>query len=146
MRWANAIALIVCGLSPSFANAQTTAWLCITDSSVGFSKDSGSWSSARFTPGDKYIIKSSQRQGVAWEVRKFGSQTPLADGICKQTFTAAKILNCTGFFTEFHFNAGTGRFLRIYFAGYWTYIPGDNLTGNDNGDTPVIEIGTCSAV
>lgn len=146
MKLIQTFALAVGVLSSTPAMAQVTAWLCIADNALGFSKSSGSWAPARFTPGDKYVIRASQQQGVAWEVRLFGSQNPLADAICKQTFTSMKILNCTGILTEFHFNASTSRFIRTYLGGYWTYIPGDKMFGNDNSDTPYIEIGTCSAI
>jgi hypothetical protein len=128
------------------ADAQTDAWLCISDKAAGFSDKYGSWNSTNFNAGNRYIIKASKVQGTAWEVREFGDQNAFADAYCKDTFTASKILNCSGIFTEFHFNAGTGRFMRIYYAGYWTYIPGDKNFGNDGGDTPVIAIGTCSGL
>ncbi len=141
-----ACAMVAGLVFPQSARAQTTAWLCISDQASGFANKSGSWTSGTFTAGSKYIIKESRQPGVAWEVREFGSTATAPDATCKQTFTPKRILNCEGFLTEYHFNAATGRFLRIYSAGYWTYIPGDKDFGADTGDTPAIQIGTCSGL
>ena len=141
-------ACLLATVLPGAAVAQSSrTWLCISDKSTGFSNETVSgWRSADFTAGDRYIVKQGSQASGAWVVQPFGEENPFAAMTCPNDFTSDKILHCRGMLTEFKFNAGTGRFLRAYLGGYWTYVPGNPFFGKDRGDTPQIEIGTCASL
>ncbi len=131
--------------TPAFAES----WLCLTDKSTGFRYNAATkqWQSIDFRTGDdRYIIKPGTSKANVYEVRKFGDDTSiLPEAWCNQDFQAGTFLHCKGVFGEFKFNRKTGRFLKSYLAGYWTYAPGVNKT-DEGGDTPSIDIGICSAI
>jgi len=142
-----AVACFLFAILPTGAAAQATGdWLCIADQSTGFSNHSGTWRSVDFNAGTRYIIKRSQRQGVAWEVQEFGKPALIPTAICKADFNQFKLLFCEGLGSDFRFNAATGRFLNTYLIGYYSYVPGQPLMDKDGADTPSMEIGTCSAL
>ncbi len=136
---------IACSATPAFAES----WLYLTDKSTGFKYDpiSRQWNSVDFkTAKERYIIRPGSTKGTVYEVRKFGVEnTPLPDAWCSEDFAAGTFLHCKGIMGEFKFNRKTGRFLKTYLAGYWTYAPGINAT-TESGDTPSIDIGTCSTI
>lgn len=140
-------AFVVVASAVPAAGQTGPAWLCITDQSTGFTNESGSgWRAADFKAGRRYLIKRGNREGVAWEVREFGDASPIPAAVCSEDFTELKVLSCRGILTEFKFNGASGRFLRTYIGGYWTYTPNHEFFGSDSGDTPILEIGTCSSL
>jgi len=142
-------AVLALSLSLMASPASAETWLCLTEKSTGFGYDAATknWRSVDFgTTRDRYIVAPSTKKDWVYEVRRFGTEKGvLPDAWCKADFAAGTFLHCTGVLAEFKFNRKTGRFLKSYLAGYWTYAPGVNET-QEGGDTPSIEIGTCSAV
>lgn len=141
--------ILAVSLSVIASPASAETWLCLAEKATGFGYDAASkeWKSADFgTARDRYIVKPSPNKEWVYEVRRFGTATTLLpDAWCKADFAAGTFLHCTGVLAEFKFNRKTGRFLKSYLAGYWSYAPGVNAT-QEGADTPTIEIGTCSAV
>jgi hypothetical protein len=130
---------------------QSTAdnWLCITDKATGFALENGSWESANFQPGDKYMIKDASQTnksiyGSVYQVHAFGRDTPYwICGDFGSNEDAKELLVCEGFAIAgdtFKYNPSTGHFLATHTAGYVHTFD----DGRVFGDTPHIQIGKCS--
>ena len=130
---------------------QSTAdnWLCITDKATGFALENGSWESANFQPGDKYMIKEASQSskdiyGSVYQVHEFGDDLP--NWVCGDFGSnedAKGLLACDGYAiagSTFKYNPRTGHFLATMTNGYVQA----NVNGGVSTDTPTIEIGKCS--
>lgn len=151
MRFLTAILLIFLFSSQSHAQ-NSSSWLCITDQVTGFiyRAQTRAWENAQFEPGQRFIIRRSDREGEEWEVIEHGVPDQI-DGFdigpessCSSDFLH-NILSCHGP-RRFVFNRETGRFLTTSISGYWTAIPGNALLSDNNSDTPTIAIGQCTAI
>jgi hypothetical protein len=114
----------------SVAQAQDT-YLCIPKSATGYSyeKSTKSWEITSFNVrNEKYLLK--KKSGI-WSWDEFGQNTSLSE--CKELITK---INCR-LAGELIFDKKTLRYLRTYIAGYVDGV-------NNNNNTPLIEIGTCS--
>lgn len=137
-------------LIPTVAKADT--WLCIADRSTGFyyNESSKKWLQTNFkTENNRYIIKRSQRDNLTWEVNEFGAaESFFPHAVCNSDFTEGGFLHCTGILSEFKFNKNNGRYVYTFTGSYITYNPQSSLEmfRKDGGDTPLIEIGTCSRI
>jgi len=127
---------------PAVGKAQA-GWVCTTEKMTGFSKSSGEWMSVDFETRPKYVIKRGVSGKPAWEVRIFQNEG-FVQASCPEEFSRLEVLHCSGLETVFKFNRKTGRFLNAYLAGYWSYTPNAPFFSKDGGDSPTIEIGTCS--
>jgi hypothetical protein len=125
------------------AQEPARGWACASQKTTGFSNASGEWISVDFAVQAKYVILPGRVAGTAWEVRS-GSRSDLVEAACPEDFSRLEVLHCRGTMTELKFNRATGRFLRAYLAGYWSYTPNAPFFSKDGGDTPLLEIGTCS--
>jgi hypothetical protein len=131
------------------------SWLCIDESVTGFAFKDQRWQQTNFEEG-KYIVRPLVQGDTGFDpggpVQRYGVFTFGEDTIAytcydgfnllsSATYSDIPVLNCGGF-GQFRFDRDTLRFLRTYVDGY-TYIP----EGGDNNDnTPLIAIGTCSKI
>jgi hypothetical protein len=131
-------------------------FLCIVEQATGFSfdKQSKSWNRTTFAAGEKYVLKRVENgtlDGVnqtihggphaAWGVWKFGESlfgTEFCDADVNNSY-----LWCRGIESIFNVNLKSGRFLRTY-AG--AYVSDPSEFPDEHADTPVIEIGKCTAL
>lgn len=116
----------------SVAYAQD-AYLCLPKSATGFSyvQNSNSWEITTFNVSDdKYLLKNKSGK---WFWNKFGNENPRS---CKDV---NQRIICNFQVSEVIFDKKTLRYLKTYIAGYV-----DGIANNDN--TPLIEIGTCTAL
>ena len=125
------------------AQEPVRGWACTSQKTTGFSNSSGEWISVDFAVQARYLIVPGSAPGTAWEV-KSASRSDLVEASCPQGFSRLEVLHCRGTMTELKFNRATGRFLRAYLAGYWSFTPDAPFFSKDGGDTPLLEIGTCS--
>lgn len=128
----------------------TSAWaesyLCISDQAAGFSFNKGQkkWSATTFQANNKYIIKRPPTgTNIEWFVTKFGSND-FATAFCARDFEDSGVLFCAGL-RDFKFNKKNMRFLSTYSIGYFSDSP-DSEWSKEGGDTPSMEIGTCSLI
>jgi hypothetical protein len=113
------------------------AYLCISDKASGmyFDKGTQSWAPAIFQSGKKYIFKKAEG---SWALFPFGSTYAWAG--CGKDFEPSELTQeCSGI-EEFAFNKKTLRF-QVYYKYGFAYP-----SAHEGGDTPYIEIGTCSAL
>lgn len=132
------------------ASAET--FLCIADNATGYAYDptSKEWKSAKFNfEGSRHIIKRSSGSQYAWEVNEYGvTEKWFPDAGCKEDFNTVGLLYCEGVGRDFRFNKSNGRYI-FYFAGsYINFDPRSEREGyqKDGGDTPFIELGTCTKI
>lgn len=136
--------LLVAALVPTIVHADQ--YLCIADSSVGFSFNKGtkSWERANFRVGEnKYVLSGPKSEGAAYLLTRMGSQ--FAEAQCEKGFNDPGYLFCSGFGGDFKFNRRNGRYLKTYTVGYFNVVPGVNEVTDENSDTPYLEIGKCSS-
>ena len=110
------------------------AYICIPKSSTGFryNKLTNNWEQTQFKVSEeKKIIRKTDR---GWERRIFGEKS---GDSCKGDFNEYGFLFCYWFGGQTKFNRKHLRYLETYEIGY---IDGKDVDGN----TPYIEIGTCS--
>jgi hypothetical protein len=139
------ILLSACVLHSSFAFADER-YLCITDSSCGFSfnKSSGNWEHVFFKANSKYIISKPEAgtlyERAAFVVHRVGESVPCA--VCMDGFDEYGYLSCSdgGFLA----NRTNGRFIYASVFGYVNVLPEVNGITDETSDTPWIEIGKCS--
>lgn len=157
--------LALCAGAPALCEVQSAGpYLCISAKATGFAFDRarGAWDTARFEAGRKYIVrrvidgqyKSSipgagmTKLNAAWAVWDFGNDAyPIAS--CAQDFSDQGGIYCESNGTTFMFSRTSGRFLRSYVIGYTSPPGGFEFLGTqhpEGSDTPVMEIGTCSAL
>ena len=126
------------------AAAQSSGgWSCTSEKTTGFSNSSGTWASVDFAVQARYTIRPLPGSTARWIVRP-ADRSDVVEANCPEDFSRLQVLHCRGTVTEFKFNRATGRFLKAYLAGYWSYTPGAPFFNQDGSDTPTIEIGTCS--
>ena len=119
------LALILLLIAPSWAGAEN--FLCISEKSTGLKFLGGSWQTADFTPGDKYLVNVKDLT-----LSRFGDPNPL-DGCTNGSI----LFNCASGSDRFTLNKQNLRYmLSFHELGY--------VVGLDSG-TPYIEIGTCSS-
>ena len=131
-------------LMSSIANAEQ--YLCIADSATGyyFNRETKSWERARFNIDDKkYVIAEAKYwEKATYEITRLGDKIP--ELRCDKGFDADGVLSCRipsdNVFEFLRFNRKNGRYLLGYLFGYFIGSP----EGNENKNTPWLEIGTCS--
>lgn len=127
------------------AHAQSEdKYICTANKAVGFNytKTKG-WYSSNFSPDNKYVLaKSGSKYKTAYELTKIGENVAL--GFCKNDFNKQGFLFCNTTGGPYAFNSNTGRYTLSYYAGYYNVKPEDIGTQNENNNTPMLEIGTCS--
>ena len=114
----------------SVTQAQDT-YLCIPISATGYSfeKVTNSWDIASFKVGSqKYLLKNNLS---TWRWYRFGEKE--STSTCTAQITK---INCRDV-GDIVFDKNNLRYLRTYIAGYVDGV-------NNNNNTPLIEIGTCS--
>jgi len=114
----------------SVAQAQDT-YLCIPKSATGYSyeKVTNNWEMSSFNVGnEKYLLK---KKSNTWSWEKFGESNSFSS--CKEMNSR---ITCS-LVGDVIFDKKTLRYLRTYIAGYVDGV-------NNNNNTPLIEIGTCS--
>lgn len=123
------------------ANAQSgAAYLCVADKATGFvyNQNTDKWDFSQFNVTDsKYTL--SQKNGN-WVWKKFGEKSYPVE--CQGDFNQAGFLFCS-FAEEVSINIQTMRFMSVYKFGY--VVPKHRLK-EQGSDTPLIEIGRCSAI
>ena len=141
-------AIIAAAMLAVPVQASAESWLCIPDMATGFRYDKilRKWTQSTFqTDGERMIIKKASDPQVRYEVREFGKDDTLPLARCQKDFTEYGFLKCEGILSEFKFNKKNMRYIRTYLAGYVEIIPGNTFMKEGN-DTPLIEIGRCSAI
>jgi len=132
------------------AAVHAEGWICIADQATGFIYDAAAqkWKSTTFrVDSSRYLIRRPEGRTSAWEVREFGNPSDvLASAWCKNETNEAGFLFCGGLWRDFVFNAINNRYILTFQGSYITYNPMAQLEvlRKDGGDTPYIEIGTCS--
>jgi hypothetical protein len=132
-------------------------FLCIVEQATGFSfdKQSKSWKQTNFAPVEKFVlkrVKNNTLEGVnkqiasspraAWGVWEFGFDA-FGSAFCAADVDDHGFLWCRGVQSIFNVNLLSGRFLRTY-TGFYASDP--SRFPDDRADTPVIEIGKCTAL
>jgi hypothetical protein len=136
---AGVIAICVCGMVYSFANAgRPISHLCVTDMTTGFRVDgnTGKWRITNFKER-KYIVNQTKPDAVAWYVRQIGSAEPTA--LCRSTAQADRdTLRCSGS-EEFWMDTMSLRFTVVYPHGYWDTARAGATPTSQNGKsgTPI---------
>jgi len=144
--WVSSLGLV------ATASAAQASWLCIADKATGFqySERTQTWETTTFrTQTSRYVVAKGASGQNAWEVREFGKPS---GGIpytwCEQDFNDAGFLYCSGLFGRFEMNQKNNRYLTTFNGQYLAYNPDSEIPflRKDGGDTPFIEIGTCSQI
>ncbi len=136
-------------------NLSAFPYLCIMESSVGYSKNENTkkWERQRFTAGEKYLLKKSVLKSNIAVLNKFGEEysvsmcgeielvrekkiTDLEKEILKQNKKKRGVLDCEGILNA-KINVKT---LEIIMYGYGGYAYGDEA----NTDSPYLSIGSCT--
>jgi len=159
------LALAIFALLPFGAWGE--GYLCVEEMVTGFRYADGTWHSADFQPGDKFIVRPPTQIDLGYfdDVIKMPNTKDLK-WVVSKTEAAVASFACTGDFSElgnllckpasvgpsdrydlsalsspsdFRMNKNTLRFLFAYLTGYWADRP-----GRDGRDSPVIAIGKCS--
>lgn len=120
-------------LADAAENAQ--AYLCIPDTSVGisFNKVTKHWEPTTFALASKKYLVKKVAKGWTWaDFRSPALTSPCPD------FNKSGIMVCDAFPQQIFFNRDNSRFQTFYYAGYISYL------GEEGGDTPNMEIGTCA--
>jgi hypothetical protein len=157
--------LAVFALLPVVARGE--GYVCVEDMVTGFRYADGSWHSADFQPGEKFIVRAPTQidQGYLDDVIKLPNAKNLK-WVVSKTGTAVPIFACTGDFSElgnllcppvavgpsdrydlsalkspsdFRMNKNTLRFLFAHLTGYWADRP-----DREGRDSPLIAIGKCT--
>ena len=137
--WISIIALVISlvGIVVNAFGAEER-YLCVADMATGFCFNSSTkmWEQAKFNVDDKkYIITKLEYPKGALELKIVGNQVAIHHS--KEGFgPLGNVAVFEGGFSEFRVNRETGRFIRTYTGGY--------IGGDQNSDTPWIEIGKCS--
>jgi hypothetical protein len=133
-------------------------FLCIVEQATGFSfnKQSKSWKQTNFSAGEKYVLKRVKNDTVegaanlainggphaAWGVWEFG-ESLFGTAFCGADVDDHGYLWCHGVESIVNFNLNSHRFLRTYTG---TYVSDPSQFPDDHADSPVIEIGKCTAL
>jgi hypothetical protein len=155
--------LMACGVGASFllpvraAIQPTGPYLCIVDQATGFSFDKKSklWKPTNFAAGQKYVLKRVPNGALdkynaviaggdhaVWGVWEFGDET-FAVAFCADDVISNGYLWCRGGSAVIvNFNLQSLRFQRTYTGFYAS----DLSVPEEHADTPVIEIGKCTAI
>jgi hypothetical protein len=133
----------------SGAAAAADSYLCISDQATGFAfnKETDQWYRANFQTGEKYVLS---REKGGWVLKQFGEEAPLLH--CPGDFNAGNNLICSDGGTDFRMNRHLLRYQKAYLVGYYVdygalgKLPPGLPAMEEGGDTPVLEIGRCSAL
>jgi hypothetical protein len=133
-------------------------FLCIVEHATGFSFDKQSklWRQTTFPAGEKYIVKRVKNNTVegignlavnggpnaVWGVWEFGVDE-FGTAFCEADVDDKGYLWCHGIQSIVNFNLRSHRFLRTYTG---TYVSDPSEFPDEHADTPVIEIGKCTAL
>ena len=134
------------------ASAAQAAWLCIADKATGFSysEQTQKWETTTFrTQSSRYVVGKGSWGKDVWTVREFGKPTEgLPFARCEKDFSEYGFLSCRGLAGRFDMNRKNNRYLLTFQGQYLAYNPNSDLAmlRKDGGDTPLIEIGTCSQI
>ena len=120
------VSLIVACVSTS-ALAET--YLCIAEAAGGVKWIDGKWSGTSFNPNQKYLLRNNE---WVWFGYQSGTQ-------CKPDLFNKDILSCVSSLDHVRFNKKNLRF-SAYYTG--TYVFGQA----QGGDTPAVNVGTCSRI
>jgi hypothetical protein len=132
-----ALALFLLVLPTAAAAAENPKYLCIADQSNGFKYDKAlrAWRPAQFdVEGKRYIVKQSGNF-IRWDA--FGGD-PALGSVCME-FQNSGLFTCDGM-QRITFSNKSLRYMLVYEIGYVK----DSMQAAEVGDTPYIEIGTCS--
>jgi hypothetical protein len=132
-------------------NLSAFPYVCVMENAVGFNlnKETGNWFNAKFRIDKKnFLISKSKNSKYIAEIKEFGSEDAIAH--CGHIFRGHKEedvkrllkygwLHCSnGSRNNVRVNVKTLKIIMSYFGGY----------GVENemeyGDSPVLEIGSCS--
>ncbi len=133
------IILILFILSPFSYAAAADKWLCVGDKSTGFSNDldKKQWQMTKF-PTSKWIISKSDGPTKGYVAKEFGSKDRSipCGKFGSNVLEIKNLLICDHEIMTLKFNRKTGRYLHFYKAGF--------VYSENDTDTPLVEIGTCS--
>lgn len=137
------LGLILIGvISTTPALAKDDAYLCVAESSVGFSfdKTSRDWERTNFKAESKYVLSKSSDVGKEWEVKKIGesSGTP-----CEGDFNMHGFISCKGIL-DFKMNKISLRYIVFHPYGYVVKDYPKDGPFQEGSMTPYLEIGKCS--
>jgi hypothetical protein len=81
LNWSYPMKYILAVLVMTFSmQSSADSWLCISDEATGFALKDGSWESALFEVGKKYMIKEADDTGklfdAVYQVHRFGRGNP----------------------------------------------------------------------
>lgn len=169
------ILILLAGTISAQESKDGKSYLCVPDRSVGyaFNDSTKTWDHANFRVGDdKYIVRPITPDDTgyfgmplkdAYGVWKLGEDISFVQ--CKEGVSEHNWLRCGGEFnTKFVLNSRTNRFMLTYEGSYMiatfetvrnkdgsykTDENGDTIVRDkedEGGDTPVMEIGKCSAL
>jgi hypothetical protein len=137
-------ALTIAALAPPPAAAQDSReYLCVADRATGFNFSDDQWRPTSFTvDASRYVVRPSSL-GYAYGVSEAGDD--FERYTCEQPFSDAGNLFCDGAaYGQFVMNAQNNRFVLSQLTGYWTVFPTSVVQRDDDSDSLVIEMGTCS--
>jgi hypothetical protein len=154
-----AVAALLVSQASANEEYERGTFLCVSEMSTGFKVINGEWGQVNFHPGNKYIVRP-MREGdrlhdpsseiPAYGVFKFGEDYISAvdkNGfgfLSEGQFKPSTDLLARGLgFESFQMNKETMRFINSYLEGWVYQSPDAEQTG---GDTPSIEIGSCSRI
>jgi hypothetical protein len=143
-----ALAMGMLFLSPSLL--AETSYICTGNMAAGifFDKKTKQWDGGSIeNPEKKYIISKPDKAGpdkdYAWLVREIGGEIPISH--CREDFINDGKLFCPSFY-DMRFNKINGRFLLIYWTGYWTdsMDAKEGESFSEGADMPHMIAGKCS--
>jgi hypothetical protein len=132
-------------------------FLCVVEHATGFSfdKQSKSWKQTTFAAGEKYVlkrVKNSTLDGAnqtinggphaVWGIWDFGFDA-FGDAFCADDVSDEGFLFCHGVESIVNFNLNGHRFIRTYVGGF---ASDPSRFADEHADTPVMEIGKCTAL
>jgi hypothetical protein len=142
-----------CGIAASAS--PVTSYLCIGELSTGFAMNAQShkWNRVNFNP-NRYVIKAPTQGPNApsgaltspMAVYEFG-KTGVGEetAFCGGDFNAEGYLFCSGLGEDFNFNRQTLRFIHAFPHGYIEPSK-SSFWGPEGSVTPLLEIGSCTAI
>jgi len=135
------LALLVLAAGPAQSADTASKYLCVPDKATGFRFDfvTKEWEQASFVADAKWRVEPAPDARHPAAVAIFRVEPNLRTYQCDGGFTAGLgVLECSASgLGEFNFNRKNLRYIRSSMGGY--YDGGDN-----NSNTPLIEIGRCS--
>ena len=158
--WSTIFAVLLATPAYSQDEVETGTFLCISEMATGFAVVNGEWNQQKFKTGKKYIVRPLREGDWGWGFKansptvKYGvfgfdnkeyphaiSETGFSY-FSSDIFVSTDSLGASGFlFDSFNLNKATFRYTATYLLGWNSQDPDAEQEG---GDTPMIEIGSCT--